>query len=173
MDTERFFRDAVEENKDRIYRICCCYALNAEERQDLYQDTLIHIWKGLKTFREGAAVSSWVYRVAVNTCLDHVRAGARQRRVLGTRVAGDAGEALDNLPTRAPAPEDDRLHSLYAAIDRLSLADRTLISLYLEDLDGAAMAEVTGLSEANVRVRIHRIKNALRSILNEANHGTR
>ncbi len=173
MDTERFFKDAVEENRDRIYRICCCYALDAEERKDLFQESLIHVWKGLKSFREGAAVSSWVYRVAVNTCLDHVRAGTRRRRILGARVTGDDGETLDNVPAQTPAPVDDRLGSLYAAIDRLSLADRTLISLYLEDLDGAAMAEVTGLSEANVRVRIHRIKNALRGMMNEANHGTR
>jgi RNA polymerase sigma factor (sigma-70 family) len=173
MDKESFFKEAVEANQDRIFRICCCYALDSEDRRDIYQDTLIHIWNGLRTFREGAPVSSWVCRIAVNTCLDHVRSSARRKRLLGKRISGEAEGGLENLPAREPSPADDRARSLYGAIERLPLADKALISLYLEDLSSADIAGITGLSEGHVRVRIHRIKNGLKSIMNEVNHGTR
>ena len=173
MDKESFFKEAVEANQDRIFRICCCYALDPEDRRDMYQDTLIHIWNGLRTFREGAPVSSWVCRIAVNTCLDHVRSCARRKRLLGKRISGEAEGELENLPAREPSPADDRVRSLYGAIERLPLADKALISLYLEDLSSADIAGITGLSEGNARVRIHRVKNALKSMMNEVDHGTR
>jgi RNA polymerase sigma factor (sigma-70 family) len=173
MDKEQLFKEAVEANKDRIFRICCWHVFDAEERKDIYQKTLIHIWEGLRTFREGAAVSSWVYRITVNTCLDHVRSEARRRRILGTRIAEDSGQGLDAVPARAPAAENGASRDLYAAIDRLSPADKTVVSLYLEDLGGAEIATVMGISEGAVRIRVHRIKNLLRSMINEANHGNR
>ena len=93
----------------------------------------------------------------------------------GSWENGSAERPEGNSRTSRPivSPADERVRSLYGAIERLPLADKTLISLYLEDLSSADIAGVTGLSEGNVRVRIHRIKYELRSIMNEVNHGTR
>jgi RNA polymerase sigma-70 factor, ECF subfamily len=173
MDKEKLFRDTVRDHGDRLYRICCCHILDAEERKDAYQETLIHIWGGLDAFREGAQASSWAYRIAVNTCLDHLRKTWRRKRILGTRLSADAGDPLESLPASPPPPRDERVDRLYACIDRLPPVERTVLSLYLEDLSGADIAGVTGLSEGNVRVRVHRAKELLRSMMNGAADGHR
>lgn len=68
MIKESQFREIVEANKDRIYRICCCYVRVEMERNDVYQEVLIHIWEGLDRFEEKSQMSTWIYRIAVNTC---------------------------------------------------------------------------------------------------------
>jgi RNA polymerase sigma-70 factor, ECF subfamily len=173
MDQEKIFRDAIQACGDKLYRICCCHIRDVEERKDAYQETLVHIWNGLGGFREGAQVSSWAFRIAVNTCLDHLRKTGRRKRILGTRLVADEGNPLDGIPAAAPPPPDERIDRLYACIEQLPPADRTVISLYLEDLSGAEIAGITGLSEVSVRVRVHRAKGLLRSMMNGAEYGNR
>ena len=70
MDTkEKYFKSIVNENKDKIYRICCYYLSDKDSRQDLYQEILVNIWKSLDGFRKEAAISTWIYRIAVNSSL--------------------------------------------------------------------------------------------------------
>jgi RNA polymerase sigma factor (sigma-70 family) len=173
MDKETTFRDAIRDHGDKLYRICCCHVLDPEERKDAYQETLIHIWKGLDGFREGARISSWAYRIAVNTCLDHLRKTGRRKRLLGTPVAADEGDPLEGIPADPPPARDDRIGTLYACIEKLPPVERTVISLYVEDLPGAEIAEITGLSEVNVRARVHRAKARLKSLMNGENDGDR
>lgn len=173
MDKEKLFRDTVRDHGDRLYRICCCHILDSEERKDAYQETLVHIWKGLDGFREGAQASSWAYRIAVNTCLDHLRKSGRRRRILGNRISAEEGDPLEALPASPPPARDARADRLYACVDLLPPVERTIISLYLEDLSGAEIAGVTGLTEGSVRVRVHRAKELLRSMMNGAANGHR
>lgn len=173
MDNEKIFRDSIRDYGDRLYRICCCHIRDAEERKDAYQETLVHIWRGLSSFRQGAQVSSWAYRIAVNTCLDHLRKTWRRKKILGTRLVADEGDPLDAVPAAAPPPPDERVGRLYAGIDRLAPADRTVISLYLEDLTSDEIGQIIGLTEGNVRTRIHRAKALLRSMMNGENDGNR
>jgi RNA polymerase sigma-70 factor (ECF subfamily) len=173
MDREKTFRDAIREHGDKLYRICCCHILDAEERKDAYQETLVHIWKGLSGFREGAQLSTWATRIAVNTCLDHLRKTGRRKRILGTRLVAEEGDPLDGIPAAVPLPPDERVSRLYACVDRLPPAERTIVSLYLEDLSGAEIAGITELSEVSVRVRVHRAKGLLRSMMNGAEYGNR
>jgi RNA polymerase sigma-70 factor (ECF subfamily) len=173
MDKEKLFRDAIREFGDRLYRICCCHILDAEDRKDAYQETLVHIWNGLGGFREGAQVSSWAYRIAVNTCLDHLRKTGRRKRILGTRIVTDDGDPLDDIPADAPPSPDERIDRLYACVEQLPPADRTVISLYLEDLSSSEMAGITGLTEGNVRTRVHRAKGLLKAMMNGAEDGHR
>ena len=71
-DKEKFFENILEENIDKIYRICCYYISDNDDRKDLYQEALVNIWKGLDKFRGDAAVSTWIFRITVNTALGFI-----------------------------------------------------------------------------------------------------
>jgi len=66
---KKIFTNLIKENKDRIYRICCYYLADDEARKDLYQETLLNLWKGYKTFKGEASFSTWAFRITVNTAL--------------------------------------------------------------------------------------------------------
>lgn len=166
------FRRVVEEKKDMIFRLCCCYVRRECERSDVYQEILINIWKGLESFERRSQLGTWVYRVAVNTCLAHVRGEGRRNRVL-TESTGDEVEGLSTAPDPAGAAERmDTASRLYACINDLPVLDRTLVSLYLEDMSTKEMAGILGISEANVRVKLHRVKQNLKANWERRYHGS-
>ena len=144
-----------------IERLARGYEANPEARRDLVQDIHIALWRSLAGFDGRCALRTWVYRVAHNTAVSHVQ-GARRRR----REGGATLEDLERWPDRAPDPETAvgerrALDRLMALIQALGPPDRQVALLYLEDLDAAAIGEVTGLSPGAVAVRIHRLKALL------------
>ena len=173
MNREQLFREAIRENSRRIFRICCYFFDDQDDRNDAYQESLIRIWENLHGFRGNAKLSTWIYRVAVNSCLSYIR---KDKRRLGIIESGKDLRVLD-IPvlqeeddTREP---DEKLAFFQKFMAELPASDRTLVSLYLEDLSTKEMAEVTGISEANVRVRIHRIREKIQHQWEEKQHGTR
>jgi RNA polymerase sigma-70 factor (ECF subfamily) len=173
MQKEAQYKAAVEANKDRLYRICCCYVRDDEARKDVFQEVLIHLWKGLDSFEGKSEISTWMYRIAVNTCLGYVRTEKRRRRLFDENAQVDHETIPDEIPdSNDPGPEQD-LERLYGCIDQLQPLQKTLVSLYLEDLSTTEMADVLGISEANVRVKIHRIKKQLKEMMNGESHGSR
>lgn len=172
MDRESRYREIIETNKDRIFRICCGYVYDRDERKDVYQDILINIWKSLDGFRAQAQISTWIYRVAVNTCLGHLKSEKRRRN----HIDAEASTNLDALPLEDQDGAHEDLHHsidhLYRCINTLSSVDRALIALYLEDVSSKETADILGISEANVRVKLHRIRKALKGMLEEKAHGT-
>lgn len=169
MDKEALFKQAVESNKDRIYRICCCYVANDDERKDVYQEVLLHVWKSLDAFEGKAQLSTWIYRIAVNSCLGHLRTEKRRKKVFADDGAVEASEIPDE--TDGSARTDDDINKLYACISQLVPVDRTLVSLYLEDLGTREIAEILGISEGNVRVKLHRVRKSLKDIWERSGHG--
>lgn len=81
MNSNKKFEDVLKNNKDRIYRICCAYVRDADEREDLFQEIMINIWKNLDKFEGRSLISTWVYRIAVNTSLMHVKSAGRRGKV--------------------------------------------------------------------------------------------
>jgi RNA polymerase sigma-70 factor (ECF subfamily) len=169
MDRETQFKAVLEENQDRIYRICCCYIRDVDERQDVFQDVLLQIWKSLDMFANRSAISTWVFRVAVNVCLGHLRLAQRRNRLF-TQKAADA-TASGELASDNPQKMESDLRHLYQCIQRLPDLDKTLVSLFLEDASTKEIAEVTGISEINVRVKLHRIKKSLKQLWEETGDG--
>jgi RNA polymerase sigma-70 factor (ECF subfamily) len=118
-------------------------------------------------------VSTWIYRVVVNTCLSGIRTDKKRK------VLMDHQETLENIPVtdrgnlEAEQLAERKLAFFNGFMQQLSTIDRMLVSIYLEELDTREMAEITGLSEANVRVRIHRIKELIKKKWEEQEHGTR
>lgn len=170
-DRDARFKAVIEANEDRIYRVCCCYVRDEDERQDVCQEVMAHIWRGLDEFRGESQLSTWVYRVTVNTCIDHLRAAKRRNRLTEGSPQGDPPTDAVAVFYPEQALEDD-VQYLHECVRRLPSLDRALISLYLEDLDTREIAAVLGISEGNARVKLHRTKKRLKEIWEAGRHGS-
>jgi RNA polymerase sigma factor (sigma-70 family) len=155
------FEEIFSKNRDRVFRLCCMYSGDADLRKDLMQDIFIRVWENMDSFRGEAAMSTWIYRIALNTCLTHVRTIKRSLKV------NPIPDQFDLADVEANRDEETSLDCFIHCVNQLPSFERTLISLYLEDLSGKEIAEITGLSEANVRVKIHRIKDRLSEMIKE------
>jgi RNA polymerase sigma-70 factor (ECF subfamily) len=171
-EKEAQFAAAVEQHRDALYRVCCAYARDEADRQDIYQEVLIHLWKSLDTFRGQSNVGTWMYRVAVNTCLGWLRREKRRYQML-ERARQEHPFVTTSREQIFARPAADDVQQLYARIACLAPVDRLLVSLYLEEMDSAEMASVLGISEGNVRVKLHRIKNQLREMWEKENYEPR
>jgi RNA polymerase sigma-70 factor (ECF subfamily) len=138
-----------------LMKVTCSFAIEAADRDDLFQEILIALWQALPQFNAQAKVSTYVYRVALSCALNWKRSR--------TRYASKLDNFTQVLPvlTSPPKPDQERLNWLYARIHELPPVDRTLILLSLDRLNYGEIAEITGLSESNVGVRLHRIKQQL------------
>jgi RNA polymerase sigma-70 factor (ECF subfamily) len=143
-------------------KLCLGYTGDYAQAQDLMQETFIRVWQNLPDFRGMAKVSTWIYRIAVNTCLNHLRTTKRQ-----------ATDQLQEQHTRTLVNEtdtaDEQVQLLYQCINRLAETDRLIISLVLDDVTYSEIAQIIGISEGNLRVKIHRIKHQLTSLFQQ--HG--
>jgi RNA polymerase sigma-70 factor (ECF subfamily) len=161
MDKETTFRKLYDEYRDRIYRMCCYYVSSEDDRLDLYQEVLHNIWKGLEGFRGDSTMSTWAYRVTVNSALSFL-AKTKSRK----KTSVEYGELV--LLRRQPGsedPDEGDIDRLRGAIAKLPLIDMVIVSLVLEEASTKEIARTTGLTESNVRVRIHRAKQRLRELI--------
>jgi len=127
------------------------YFNDPDQAKDITQETFISVWKNLDTFRNESHISTWIFRIATNNCL---RALEKSKRVITTELPA-------NLPVLHEETQEEKLAFLYQCIAELEETERIIISLVLEDLPQAEIAEIVGLSAGNVRVKIHRIKEKL------------
>lgn len=158
-DKEIFFENIIQENKDKIYRICCYYISNDDDRKDLYQEVLVNIWKGLDKFRGDAAVSTWIFRITVNTALSFL---TKKKAEIPTTTKFDL---IENKILTEDKINPDDIKILHQSISKLPLIDMIIISLVLEEVPSKEIAEITGLTSSNVRTRTHRIKNTLKTLI--------
>lgn len=170
MGKETEFRTLIEENRERINRICCWYVRDPEMRKDIQQEVLVNLWKSLDGFEGRSQVSTWVYRVAVNTCLGHLRSEKRRKSVFDDGVEVHP-EQVEDTGACDQEKEADIAH-LQACIDRLGEMDRVLVALYLEDLEIEEIGSILGLTEGHVRVKLHRVRKALKFMWERSDNGT-
>jgi RNA polymerase sigma-70 factor (ECF subfamily) len=162
---EHQFLELVNENRNRILRVCRVYAWNAADHDDLYQEILFQIWRGLPALKEKQFANTWLYRVAINTAISFVRKRAsRLDRVVHFEHA-DLTRTIESR--QATESADDRIADLYTAIYKLGPLDKALVTLFLEDFTYEQMAEVTGISANHVGVMLHRAKKKLSSLMKE------
>ncbi len=152
----------------RFDRLARAYEIDPEKRRDLLQEIHFQLWRSFRTFDARCSLRTWVYRVAHHAAASHV---VRERRVFKNLVSL---EDLEALPDKKQGQFDQRrnLERLSTSIQQLKPLDRQVIVSYLEDMDAASIGEITGLSPANVAMRIHRIKNILAQRFHDVgNHG--
>lgn len=137
----------------QIIRLCLGYTGNAALAQDLAQETFVHVWQSLHKFRGDAKYSTWIYRIAVNTCLSYLRSPKNK----------NAAELPENIKSIAEenSTKEQEVQLLYKCISGLPQTERLIISMVLEDIPYKDIAETTGINEGNLRVKIHRIKQQL------------
>ena len=165
---EQRFAQILAGNRDRIYLICCGYARVPDARKDIYQDVLMNLWRSLDSFQERSAPGTWVYRIALNTCLGHLRAEKRRTAKIDADVRVE--DAADMTDTAGGDAAD--VARMYRCIHHLKDEEKAVIMLYLEDLDARAMAGVLGVSEGAVRVKLHRARKTLQELWERLPYGT-
>lgn len=143
-------------NKDTIYTVCYMFSKDEDEVADLFQETLINIWKGLPSFSgDDGALRGWIYRVALNTCISLDRK-KRRRNTVPLTMDVNLFDPSDNRALRA-----DQLHR---RICQLQPFDRAIILLWLEDLPYDEIGEILGISTKNVSVRLVRIREQMKKM---------
>ncbi|PXY01893.1 RNA polymerase subunit sigma-70 [Marinifilum breve] len=165
MKKEEQFNQILSENSNRIQRICCYYNSNAEDQKDMYQEVLVNIWKSLDNFRGDSAISTWVYRVAVNTSLSFTGKSYKQMKLIVNTDTQNLNSILDDEEFEAKQIEEEQFNQLQTELNMLSVIDKALISLMLEGLNMKEIANIIGISESNTKVKIHRIKEQLKTKL--------
>ncbi|MCC9165626.1 RNA polymerase sigma factor [Pontibacter harenae] len=149
------FLELMEQQQGIIHKICRLYRSSPEDRQDLFQETVFQLWKSYPQFKRQADVSTWLYRVALNTALATFRK---------PRPAITYSDAPPELAAEANAINEQE-EQLYMALQQLNDAEKAFMALYLEDFSYREIAEVLGISENNVGVRLNRIKSKLKQTL--------
>jgi RNA polymerase sigma-70 factor (ECF subfamily) len=163
------FKAWAEQYAGLMGRVARAYTFSTEDCKDLVQEILLQVWRSLPCFEGRASASTWIYRVALNTALAWQRKDRRrQARFRPLPDAEAVSEISDSTPGAMAAQE--RLEQLYAAIRQLPKADAALVLLYLDDLTYREIAEVCGLSENHVGVKLNRARKALAELMKEVAH---
>ena len=162
------YSDAVGLFGAALDRLASAYEAHPEKRRDLRQDIHFQLWRSFQHYDGRCSLRTWTYRVAHHVAASHV---IRESRTFSNFVSLEDLETLPEAAERSSTP-DRRLNldRLSALIQRLKPLDRQVIVSYLEDLDAASIGEITGLSAANVAMRIHRIKNILAKRFHQGEH---
>jgi RNA polymerase sigma factor (sigma-70 family) len=147
------FLKILSGSKNTIHRVCNGFANSPGDAEDLFQEVLLQIWKSLPGFRGASSQNTWVYRIALNVCLQEQHRHAKRTKAIQAR---QREETLSVLPG-----QDEQYEQLYTCIRRLNSTDKGLIMLYLEDMSYKEIGEITALSENHIAVKIMRIKQKL------------
>ena len=154
--TEREFETMIREHKGTIYTVCYMFSNDPDEVADLFQETLINLWRGSGTFRGDSALSSWIWKVALNTCISFDRKKKRGPQTGPLSMAIDLFEDQD-ADTR-------QIGLLRSRISKLGPFDRAIVLLWLENLSYEEIGQIVGISPKNVSVRLVRIKEQLKKM---------
>ena len=160
-ELEHQFVTELQNNQNIVHKVCSLYTNNRDAHNDLFQEITIQLWKAYPKFRGDAKFSTWMYRVALNTAITLYRKSKKRVRT----------QDYDAVIFKIKADEYDdteekQLKLMYNAIKQLGDIEKALVFLYLEDKNYSEIAETLGITEVNARVKMNRVKNKLRTILN-------
>lgn len=150
------FDELYREFSPRIYKLCLSYSGDRLFADDLHQETWIAVWHSLPKFRNESKIGTWIYRIAINTCL----VGLKKEK----NKANDSENILAKLVHEETHDNSKEINRLYESISKLKEHERIIITLVLEEKPYDEIAEITGITENNLRVKIHRIKKELQQI---------
>jgi RNA polymerase sigma factor (sigma-70 family) len=154
---DKYFEEILERNKHKIFRICNIYAIPPIEPQDLFQEVVYQIWKSLDSFKSSSSIDTWVYKISINVCL-------RSKMKLDKNYSKtDTHESIRFTPIEQEIDisEQEKFKYLKECISALNETDTSLIVLYLDDLSYKEIADITGLSENHIAVKMKRIRKKL------------
>ncbi|WP_072363945.1 RNA polymerase sigma factor [Chitinophaga sancti] len=155
MSKKEQFATIYEQHQAKVFRMCKGYFKGEEQTaNDTVQEIFIKIWQHLESFRNDSQISTWIYRITVNCCLQHTRKSAIKREI-----------PMQELPDAVQVDYDpiveEQLKKMYSCIGQLEATDRLIITMILEAMDYDEIAKIIGISADTLRVRVHRIKKKL------------
>lgn len=151
----------IRKNEGILYKISRAYESNPESQKDLYQEIVYQLWKAYPKFRGEAKVSTWIYRIALNTSLTYKKRSQKHRAYV------PQGFELPDIMEESDTLQEDRIQQLYESIQQLNLVDKGLVLLYLEGKSYTEMGKVMGLTPTNVGTRLARIRKKLSSLIKQ------
>jgi RNA polymerase sigma-70 factor, ECF subfamily len=157
-DVEKRFVNLINEHQGLIHKVCIMYENDLEVRNDLFQEIVLQLWRSFGSFRGEAKITTWMYRIALNTAISGFR---KETRKIKTE---DLREVHFNITERGDDSEEN-LQRLQMAIRQLNEIDRAMIMMALEEVPYEEIAETIGISQNNVRVRMNRIREKLRKLM--------
>ena len=160
MNRDKLFKEAILENDKMIISLCNHFFGPSENAKDAHQEILLKIWLNIEKFRNESQIKTWIYRIAVNVCLTFL---SKEKKKKSLFISFSKSKYTTSYEDESFYSDDENKKIfLRKFLDDLNATDKVLVSLYLEDFDTKEMSNITGLSESNVRVKIHRIKNEIR-----------
>lgn len=153
--TETEFAQLVKENKSTIYTVCYMFSKDQDEVNDLFQEVLINLWRGIGSFKGESKLSSWIYRVSLNACIS---ADRKKKRQTTEPLDMDINLFEDN------DADARQIQMLYKRVHRLRPFDRAIVLLWLEGLPYDEIGAITGITAKNVSVRLVRVREELKKM---------
>jgi RNA polymerase sigma factor (sigma-70 family) len=160
---EKQFLKSIHDCQNIIYKICRIYRDTKEDQEDLFQEIVYQLWKSYPSFKGQSKISSWMYRIALNTAIATYR-----KTKVPVQYVDKMPEQIYPGTGQEVSENEERL---FEALRTLSDAEKAIISLFLDDFTYQEMSAITGLTESNIGVRLNRVKTKLKKILN-LNYGT-
>lgn len=152
------FEQLHQDFRPMVLQMCLGFVKgDRDQAEDLAQEVFIKIWKNLSGFRGDSSPKTWIYRITVNVCLQHVRQASKNQMI--------SAEKLPDLQEDSTEETNPAIPELYRAIGKLKETDRLIIMMVLEGQDYEDIAQIMGLNPTTLRVKIHRIKKRLENLL--------
>jgi RNA polymerase sigma-70 factor (ECF subfamily) len=158
-EEEKKFVNLINEHQGLIHKVCIMYEHDPDIRDDLFQEIVLQLWKSFHTFRGEAKITTWMYRIALNTAISGFR---KQNRYVKTE---DIKERHFNISEHVTDDRDEDFQKLQWAIRHLSEIERAMIMMALEEVPYEEIAETIGITQNNVRVRMNRIREKLKKLM--------
>ena len=158
-ELEKEFLNMLAAQKRTVYKVCYIYANDKDSLNDLFQETVLNLWKSFPRYRGDGNITTWVYRIAMNTCITFLRRSNTRPQTI-PMTADVASLATTDEETAG------LLHELYKLINQLGKLERALILLWLEERSYQEIADILGISKSNVAVKLTRVKEKLRKMSN-------
>ncbi|MBP6660291.1 MAG: RNA polymerase sigma factor [Chitinophagales bacterium] len=155
---EQLFLQTINEHQRILHKVCRMYTSNQDDHNDLFQEMILQLWKAFPSFRNEAKITTFMYRIALNTAIS----GIRKKKIKTTELESISFQIKETIEENF----SDELKLLHASIEQLSDVEKSIVLLFLEDKPYDEIAEITGISANYVAVKMNRIKEKLRKLLN-------
>lgn len=157
---EKEFVALINLHRGLIYKVCHLYGRDRDDQEDLFQEVVLQIWKAFPSFRNESRITTWMYRIALNTAISYFR---KEKRMPGSQKLSSQELQMPELET------NDDLEILHQAIQHLTQVEKAMIILYLDEKSYQEIADIMGITLSNVGVKINRIKTKLEKIVKALN----
>ncbi len=155
VEQQKMFEEWLKGHKSLLFKVVRAYTFTLDDQDDLFQDICLQVWRSVPNFKNESAVSTWLYRIALNTAFKWIRKEKKRQD------SHKAKEGIEHLLHESQVDHDERLDWLYTEIKKLDEVDRSITLLMLDGYSYKEIAEMVGISVNNIGVKINRIKKRL------------